>query len=287
MLARRGVTLIELVVAMALATVVLAAATGTFVRQRRDASEHAARARAESQLRAALGELHAALEGMSPSAGDLGQGEARDTAIQLRAVVASAVSCDAGVGQVEIAADDTGAARPSGVASAPRIGDTLWWRASGEPSWTARRVAVVATRLGACAVAGPTPQPLLRLAFGSPDTIPRGVPLRLTRQERFTFYRAGDGSWQLGVSEWSDVLRAFAPPQPVAGPFRLLAPDGARTGLRYFDAGGVELDMGAPGVTASVVSRVRITVVAPVVGPGGTPAADLRDSVDVALGHAP
>lgn len=287
MLARRGVTLVELMIAILLAAVVLTAATGTFLRQRRASADHAARARAESQLRAALGALQAALAGLSTSAGDLLAGEARDTAMQLRLLVASAVACDSGAGQATVLADDTSAARASGFASAPRIGDTLWWRVSGEPSWSARRVAVIATGVGACPAVGAAPRPLLRLAFASPDTVPRGVPLRLTRQERYSFYRAGDGSWQLGISAWSDLLHAFAPPQPVAGPFRLSALDGIRTGMRYFDASGVELSMGPSGVPVTGVARVRITVIAPVAPSAGSSAEYRRDSLDVALGHAP
>lgn len=287
MLIRRGVTLVELVVAMTLAAVVLGAATGTFVRQRRGSSRHASRAKAEAQLRAALGELQSALESVTPSAGDLADGEARDTAIQLRTLVASAVACDSTAGGAIITADDSTAARTSGLASFPRIGDTLWWRSSGEPSWTARRVAVVATSIGPCATEGAALQPLLRLAFASPDTVPRGIPLRVTRQERFSFYRAGDGSWQLGISDWSDVLHAFAPPQPVAGPFTRVAADGARTGMRYFDASDAELPMGASGVAVTRVARVRITVIAPFVEFAGARPSDRRDSLDVALYHGP
>lgn len=287
MLARRGTTLVELLVAMTLAAVVLSAATGTFVRQRRAASVHTSRARADAQLRAALGELQVALSGTSTAAGDLVAGEARDTAIQLRSLVASAVACESGAGQATIAANDTGATRASAFASSPRAGDTLWWRIPGDSSWTARRVVVIATGVGACPPAGPETQPLLRLAFASGDTIPRGVPLRVTRQERFSFYRASDGSWQLGISEWSDVLHAFAPPQPVAGPFRLVAPDGARTGMRYFDASNAELSVGGPGVTVSSVARVRISVVAPFIQSGAAPGAYRRDSLDVALAHGP
>jgi hypothetical protein len=197
------------------------------------------------------------------------------------------VACDSGVGQAIIAADDTSASRASGFASSPRIGDTVWWRVTALQPWTARRVAVIGSTVGACAIAGATAQPLLRLLFASPDTVPRGVAIRLTRQERFSFYHASDGSWQLGISEWSDVLHAFAPPQPVAGPFRLLAPDGSRTGMRYFDASGAELSVGAAGATASGVARVRITVIAPLVQSTGAPGAFRRDSLDVALQHGP
>lgn len=286
-LPRRGATLVELVVAMSLAAVILGAASSTLVRQRRDADSHASRVRAESQVRGALGGLQAALEGLSPEQGDLAPGGARDTALQLRTVVASAVACDSDAGRVTIAADDTSEARNGGVAAAPKLGDTLWWRPPGGPAWIARRVMNVATSVGICAVTGGVSQALLRLAFAPPDSVPKGAPLRLTRPARYSFYRAGDGSWQLGIAEWSEVLHAFASPQPVAGPFVLTAPAGIRTGFRYFDAAGHELPVGAQGTEVTRIARVRISLVTPD-GGHGAPAGNVRlDSVDVAMSHAP
>ena len=284
--ARRGATLLELLVAMVLAAVLLGAASSTLVRQRRSASGQATRVRAESQVRAALGELEVALDGLSPAAGDLVAGEARDTALQLRTVIAGAVACDSTMGQATLAAADTSEGRASGVAAAPRAGDTLWWRPPGAAAWVARRVTIVTTNTGVCAAGGSGVQALLRLGFLLPDTVPRGAPLRLTRQARYSFYHASDGSWQFGISEWSDVLHAFPPPQPVAGPFVLVAPGGARTGFRYFDAGGSALSIGAQGASVVNVARVRVTLVAPDHAPGEL-ASFRRESLDVALSHAP
>lgn len=287
MLSRRGATLVELLVAMTLTAVVLGAATSAFVRQRRGADLHASRASAESQLRAALGELQMALDGLSAAAGDLVAGEARDTALQLRMVVASAIACDSGAGHALLASDDTSAVRAAGFAAAPKIGDTLWWHVSGPSSWMARPVTGITASVGACVSTGGGAQPILRLALPSPDTVPRGAPVRLTRQARFSFYHAGDGSWQLGVSEWSDVLHAFAPPQPIAGPFTLALPGGVRTGFRYFDGGGAELPVGPAGVSVASVARVRISAIAPEDRPAGAAPAYRRDSIDVAVAHAP
>jgi type II secretory pathway pseudopilin PulG len=286
-LSRHGASLVELLVAMTLAAVVLGAATTTVSRQRRDADAHAAHARAESQLRAALGEMQSTLEGLSPGAGDLAAGEARDTAVQLRIVVATAIACDSSAGHVTVAADDTSENRASGFAAAPRVGDTVWWHPPGGASWLARRVIGTSVGSGVCAIAGAGVQPTLRLAFAAADTVPRAAPIRLTRQTRFSFYHAGDGSWQLGIAEWSDVLHAFAPPQPVAGPFTRIAPGGARTGFRYFDAAGVELPAGGNGADVASIARVRVSVIAPVRAPGGPDGSYRRDSVDVALNHAP
>jgi type II secretory pathway pseudopilin PulG len=286
-LTRRGATLVELLVAMALSTVVLGAASSSLMRQRRTSDLQLSRARTESQLRAAIAALQVALEGMSPAAGDLAAGEARDTAVQLRTMIGSAIACDSAVGRVTIAADDTSGDRVSGLAAAPKIGDTLWWHVPGSPGWIARKVTDVSSAVSICAVGLPEPQALLRLGFALPDTVPKGAPVRITRVSRYTFYHAGDGSWQLGISEWSDMLRAFAPPQPVAGPLARTAPDGTRTGLRYFDLLGGELHDAGQGVDVMRVARVRVTLVVPEGATSVQDASLRRDSVDIALGRGP
>ena len=283
---RRGATLVELVVAITLAAVVLGAATVALLRQQRDAGGEAARARAESQSRAALAILAGALEGLSSSAGDIVAGEARDSALQLRTVVANGIACDSAVGQVVIPAADTGDARTSGIAVAPRPGDTVWWYPP-DGAWMSRRVLDVSPLTGACTAAGAAERPLLRISFSVPDTVRRGAPVRLTRQTRYSFYHASDGTWQLGIADWSEVLHAFAPPQPVAGSFTLVAPDGSRTGLRYFDAAGGELPASSRGVNVADVARVRLAVIAAERRVGSAGVTWRRDSVDVAVRHAP
>ena len=282
---RVGVTLVELLVALALVTVVLGAASSSLLRQGRDSNAHRSRVRAESQLRAALGEMRVALEGLSSAAGDLAVGQVRDTAIQLRSVVGNAVACDGTAGQVTLTADDTSEKRAAGLSVAPRAGDTLWWHPPGGSGWVSRRIVSVSGGTGVCAFGGAGTQALLRLGLASPDTVPRGAPLRITRQARYSVYRGGDGTWQLGISEWSDVLHAFAPPQPVAGPFTMLAAGGCHTGFRYFDAAGAELRDTGQGIDVGRMAIVRVTIVAPA-GPAGSPAGVMRcDSLDVAIGH--
>lgn len=285
MLNRRGATLLELLVAMGLAAVVLGAVGATLVRQSRESEGAQARSRGESQLRTALTALAAALAGVSPAAGDLKEGEARDSALQLRIAVVLGVACDSTPGQVILSASDS-AGRETTVVASPRVGDTLWWWSPGAASWSARRVTAISAGSGACAREGGTSRELLRLGFSTPDTVPRGAPVRLTRQVRYSFYRAGDGSWQLGIAEWSDVLHDFAVPQPVAGPFLLAAPGGARTGFRYFDASGLELPATMQGAQVGTVARVRVALIAPLSARRAGPSL-LRDSVDVALVHVP
>lgn len=283
MLSRRGATLAELLVALTLAAVILGAASSSLARQRKGADVQLSRARAEAQVRAAIGLLRLAVEGLSPDAGDLAAGEARDTAIQLRTVVASAIACDSAEGQATMASDDPSDLRAGAIAAPPAAGDSLWWHPPGASGWVVRRIVAVSSGIGPCAITGPESQALLRLTFAQPDTVPRGAPLRATRHARYSFYRAGDGSWQLGISEWSDVLHAFAPPQPVAGPFARTTPDGGRTGFRYYDAAGGELLDAGQGIDVTRVARIRVTLAAPERTDAAPARTFRRDSADVAL----
>lgn len=277
MLMRRGASLLELLVALTLATLVLGTATGSVLRQQRAAAWQASRLRSESQLRAGVAELPGTLAGLSPASGDIAPGEGRDTALQLRAAMANGFACDSVVGQVTLAVGDTSTSALTGVAALPELGDTLWWYSSGERQWVGRRITDVRALTAACGVAARSSTSVLRITIGGLDTLPRGAPVRITRQVRYSVYRAGDGSWQLGLSEWSEVARRFASPQPIAGPFLHDEPGGARTGFRYFDADGVELSELAFDVAR--IARLRITMLSA----DPTSAGVRRDSADVAF----
>jgi hypothetical protein len=82
----------------------------------------------------------------------------------------------------------------------------------------------------------------------------------VTRPLAYVVYRSGDGSWQLGMREWSDASQRFAPPQPIAGPFARFRA-GVRTGFRYFDADDSELGDGVGSVEMGRIARIRITTV--------------------------
>ena len=277
MLRRRGTSVVELLVALTIAGVVLAAATGSFLRQQRTATGLAATAQAQGQARAAAALLPAQLSLDALSVEDVVPGAGRDTALQFRAAIASGVSCDSARAPA-FAVDDTGLAAGA-VAAMPHAGDSLWWYRADGGSWTGRGITGVSADSGACAAESRTGL-LMRLGVEDTVVIAPRTPLRVTRQERLAIYRAGDGSWQLGLREWSDATGAMGAPQPVAGPFQLAATDGARTGFRYFDSVGVEL----PETGGARVARVRLTLL---LAPSGAMPAGLRDSADVALQRAP
>ena len=282
---RPGATLAELLVALTLAAIVLGAATSSLLRQQRTAMSLGRAAAGDAQSRAALGALGVELAALTTGSGDLAPGQASDTALQLRSVVASGLACaDAASSATFTAeADGRGGALPS---LAPRVGDSLWWFGGAPAAWRVGRIVASDSVSAPCPLTSAPAGPARRIAIAGPDSIGYGAPLRIVRPVRYAFYRSGDGSWQLGVRDWTEATGRFASPQPIAGPFVMRA-GSARTGFRYYDAEGAEL---SSAVATSRVARVRVTVL---VGHGGaTTGADTmvrRDSLDVALqpGGAP
>lgn len=291
MLTRRGTTLVELLVALVLAALVLGAATGSLLRQQRTTATLAGGAQSGAQGRAGGALLAAPLSLQAATSDDLADGEARDSALQLRTVVATGLACDRSAWITFATTDAAGGV--VGIATAPRAGDTLWWLVADSARWLGRPLLDTRSDTARCAAAeaaggAPVARPVQRLRTVSDDSVPMRAPLRITRIQRIALYRAGDGSWQLGLRDWSDAAHAFVAPQPAAGPFQRLAADGARTGLRYFDSSGAELGLDGQPVFGARIARVRLTMIAPSPGQGApgsaTPA---RDSVDVALRRPP
>ena len=282
---RRGVTLVETLVALTLASIVLGSATSVLLRQHRTAAALGSAVATDAQLRGALGALAAELAVLSAMAGDLEAGEARDTALQLRSLVTRGLACNDGAGVTIVAADVD---EPPGArdVAIPRVGDTLWWYGGDSTGrWRSSRIASSDSVTAPCPLTSAPSQPARRLGIGGVDTVPSGAPLRITRPARYAFYRSGDGSWQLGMREWIDATARFAAPQPVAGPFIMRA-GASRTGFRYFDDAGDELPIGPAGVDVTRIARVRLTVL--VLSGVRALVSDTiaRDSVDIALPRA-
>ena len=282
MLIRRAFTLVELLVALMLASLVLGIATTASLRQQRVHSRIQAVAGVDAQLRAAMLLLTGQLTMLDAAAGDLVAGEATDTALQFRAPIAVSLSCAPGVGAVTLRPDAAGEVALSGGASLARPSDSLWWL--GDSAWVGRQIVSATPVAAVCSAPAATAGRSLRLTITAPDSIPAGAPLRVTRQTRYAVYRASDGTSQLGFREWNEPASQFAAPQPVAGP--LLVRSGIRrSGFRYFDGQGVELTTAHGPIDAIQIARIRITVhsLVAVRAPGQD---SIRtDSADVALRH--
>ena len=279
---RIGATLVELVVALSLSAIVLGAATSSVLRQHRTTRVVTGEAATTAQLRAATGALSGELSVLSRGAGDIVAGEVRDTALQFRALVVAGLACDDAASSATFAPDDDGV--PEALwGTVPRAGDSLWWYAGDTVAgWHSARIVVSDSVFAPCLLTGSPPRPARHVAVaGIGDTIPFGAPLRVTRPGRYSFYKSGDGSWQLGLRDWI-AGDHFGAPQPVAGPFLARAGD-RRSGFRYFRPNGDELSASTAGVDADQVARIRVTVLTADPSAAGMPNMVRAESVDVAL----
>ena len=270
-------TLVELIVALSLGGLVLAVAAGNMLRQQRTVRWVDGLTSAELQLRPVLRLVADELEPLDPAAGDIAAGQASDTTLDLRAVVAVSLSCDSAAAVTLVPSTDS-TPLLGGVARAPAVGDSVWlYRDS--LGWRGHSVVSVTRLTTSCGVPTSPAGPTFTLGLGAPADVRAGTPVRVTRWERWVVYRAGDGKWHLGVRDWSAATSRYLPAQPVAGPFVRRTSDGQRTGFRYFDASGTELV--PDGANEASIARVRITTLSAV--PSITRDSVRRDSAEAVL----
>ncbi len=284
MLNRHGATLVELLVAVTMATVVLGSASASVLRQQRTHARIRAESSADAQLRGSTMVLAGQLAHLQPSAGDIDAGQATDSALQFRAPIAVSVACATEAGAATLLPDPTGTVSVGGSAASAHPGDSLWWRT--DSGWAAAAITQAAPINATCAAPIAATGGTVRLRVASTDTILAGAPLRVTRQARYGIYRAGDGTWQLGFREWSAATPGFAAPQPVAGPL-LRRLSSHRSGFRYYDDAGTEL---VPSNTPLDVSRLaRIRLIVQTLATDRDPFRDSvrTDSIDIAVRRAP
>jgi prepilin-type N-terminal cleavage/methylation domain-containing protein len=268
----RAFTLPELVVALAVGGVAFGAFAHVVAGEERAHADLARRGRADAQVREGIAALAADLRVVSPAAGDIPPGGARDSSIELRSTVGTAIVCERRDRALVV-----------GLASfvgPPEAGDTVWAYVDTDSgaAWVPL-VTVGIQETPADAVACPFPaaatdlldqRPARRqrhaiLLAAIPDTaagfIDRGTPLRVSRRVRYSLYRAPDGRWYLGRRAWSASRGRFESIQPVSGPYRAYATaDRQSSGLQleYFDARGAPVESGA-GETDRI-ARVVITL---------------------------
>jgi hypothetical protein len=196
----------------------------------------------------------------------------------LRAVVASAVACDSATDVVTLA-PDAGTLPPlGGIARTIAAGDSLWFLDS--LGWRARGVLAASRVTSGCLQPATPSAATTRLALDGAMDVGGGTPLRITRHERWLFYRASDGRWYLGFRDWNVAGARFNATQPVAGPFVKALRTGARTGFRFYDALGNALM--PDGTNESSIARVRVTALSTIAAYGVVDTVR-RDSADAVL----
>ena len=249
-------SLVELLVALSLGGIVLAVASSSMLRQQRGVRWIEGLSSAELQVRPVMALLADELSQLDASAGDIAPGQASDSSLQLRAVVAASLSCDS-ASTLTLFPESVATPALAGSARAPAVGDSVWLYGGALLGWRARTVTGILRVTTACAVPTSAPGPAFRLMLDGPADVAAGTPVRVTRWERWAVYRAGDGRWYAGIRDYSPATARFLAAQPIAGPFLRAMRGGARTGFRYFDATGNSLD--PDGTNEGSIARVRLT----------------------------
>lgn len=257
-----GFTLVELIIATALAALVGATLLMTLRRQERFYGSATEMIRLRSQLRDAADVLVADIRGAAVSR--YGLPLMTDTAVELFSTLGSSVVCTAPSGLTLFLPPNTlasGAVLTSLLAS-PDTGDLalLYSIPGGNPDsarWVESRISAFATRslASSCpastgftsaldAAAGRTGY-ALTLSANPPPDVRRGAPVRFIRRARYSLYRSSDGDWYLGYRRCNAIGRSICTTvQPVSGPYMPDARGGTTSGgiaLRYFDTSGAEL----------------------------------------------
>ena len=262
--ARRGFSLIELMVILALSSIVIGGLTSVLVRQQRFYRGTADLIETRSQIRQAAGIIPSDLRGVSTIGGDIL--EVSDTSMIFWATIGQAVACVAVPGAYEISIPPLVLANNNTLASftmTPSAGDTVYvyhdglTEAASDDDWIAYGITGPPTTstLPCAELTGNLDLSTERYSF--PLSAPLGAnlsvgtPLRFLRRTRYTLFQAQDDSWYLGYCSPDCV----GDPQPIAGPF--LPGNGANSGVSfsYQDAAGAATTVPANIVQVSIVVR--------------------------------
>jgi prepilin-type N-terminal cleavage/methylation domain-containing protein len=259
---RGGFTLIELIVATALAAIVGATLMITLRRQERFYSSATEMMQLRSQLRDAADVLVADIRGAAVSR--YGLLLMTDTALELFTTLGTSVLCATPSGRTLFlppATLSSGAGLTSLLAS-PDTGDlalvlSLPGGKTDSARWTESRISAFASRSlsNSCpattgftsaldAAAGRTGY-ALTLSAALPPEVRKGAPIRFVRRARYSLYRSSDGAWYLGYRRCNAIGKSVcATIQPVSGPYLAYSRGGTNSSglaFRYFDTNGNEL----------------------------------------------
>lgn len=275
--ARRGFTLVEVLIAMTM----LAVVGGTIVtmlngQQRfvRAASDIGAM---RSQLQTAAVVLPADLRAISASGADIRT--MSDSSIRVRATIASSVVCAMAGNVVTLAPDSPlRSTTPTGIVDVkltsimlpPAPGDSIFLWDQDSTRWgngvTTTPYAITGVVTSTCAALNgqsfASSGPALQLTLGATPPaggVVVGASARVVRDVRYGLYQSStDNQWYLGYRDFNGSS-SFTGYENVAGPFRPYASGATSTsGVRfaYFDTTGTEI---ADYTQVARVARIQMT----------------------------
>lgn len=273
---KRGATLAEMIVAVALAGAAAAFMIGTLVRQQRFYSSAAGILDLRAQLRDGADVLATDIRSAAVSA--FGFPVMTDTALEMYSTIASSVICTIQSPQaitlppISLASGNT----LTSMLAQPDTGDVaaVFVTPAGKPDsgqWETLRIASFSSRSLATscpATTGFTTSADVSTgvsgyaaSFVTAPTIAlrSGAPVQFLRRARYSLYRSSDGEWYLGYRRCSAPgPSACASIQPVSGPYQPHSGNPTASGLsfRYLDRFGAVV----PAGSSSNVARVEIVL---------------------------
>ena len=271
MAGRRGLTLVELMVAILLLAIVGGGIMRVMVKQQQYYTDATRTAGAKRELRLGASVLPAELRSISSSGGDIMT--MSESEMLTHAYIGSSIICKkGGAGNDEIWVPPLNLAHHTltSFVVRPQVGDTVFLfnenllKGAQDDQWEVRSIAALDTDAGDCL--GPPYTDLVqdapkkrfwfRLNAALPDSVKVGAVVRFSRPVRYKIYQEASGNWYLGLQE--HVGGSWGTASPLAGPYRpFAAGDNATSGLqfRYYDSLGVRVTNMA---LTKTVSRVDV-----------------------------
>lgn len=210
--ARRGFTLIEMMIAIVLTVLVMGALITILVRQQRFYGNTAQLLEARSQVRQAAAIIPTDLRGISTVGGDIISMD--ETELVVNGTFGSSVICALSGGNIVLPPVDPDAGNPVTTwAATPATGDTVYVFNEGltpnafDDSWTPYEVGTTVTwETGTCPTstgltsAADASKSVLKFSVvgGLASTITAGAPVRFVRRVEYSLFEADNGQWYLG-----------------------------------------------------------------------------------------
>jgi prepilin-type N-terminal cleavage/methylation domain-containing protein len=298
-----GFTLVELVIALVLASLVASATVTLMLRQQRFYNSTSELIQTRQQIRQTAAMLPSDLRGIASGGGDIYA--MTDSSLEFRSVFGSSIVCVNTGGRLSTVPRvlASGSAMTNW-ARLPAVGDSVAVYNDGnsmgvaDDVWTRHEITVVSPPItgnvaNGCPVASnlvqlsdltaSNPSYQLTLSPVAAATIRPGAAMRFFRRVRHSLYKGPDGRSYLG---FYDCLKtrtpACNPMQPIAGPFRPYATNGT-SGLEfaYYDSTGAVTTNRTLVARISLVVRGEADALLNLTGAG---ASAFRDSLRIEVG---
>ncbi|MCR4339930.1 MAG: type II secretion system GspH family protein [Gemmatimonadaceae bacterium] len=278
--ARRGFTLLELIVAIAVLSVVGGAICEGLRRQQQVFRSIALMIAARSDVRDA-GEV-LATDILSASPIDT-LPVTSDSAVEFSSTIGVTISCDSAPGYtIRIPPERLASGlQLTALLATPDSNDLVLIfnddsaATAGQPRWERHTIASVSSQGASTACPsstgftsagdGAAATSVIALRTAASGGILRGAPIRIVRRGRYSLYRSSDSRWYLGQRRCDPLGPSSCRPiQPVSGPYAGYSPaGGSGVSFEYFDAAGTALtswDAGSRVARIGVVVRGRSQV---------------------------